>query len=285
MKSLLRLAIIGLLITPVFGAKISQELDRYYQSYELAKSRNRTSTMSLIKEKIKFLKKYYDKMDFEWTPAKTQQSYVELDKKLHESLKNLSSQAEYRKFERDYKQFNATKYEKEYTSKNKSRVNETYTKNYYDKVVAQAKKLYSPIKINDEITVSTRLRKYTGKFGGVFGNRIKVGRYWVPTIDLPKDLLDRMKPEKVKKNRIEYVQKYYYQARDAAEKLYKRRVKNYVNKFKKEYYIERSKKMIEVWSNQYRADLIRTMSELDAGICNEFKEYKQKSKRNSTADG
>ena len=282
MKRLLRFAVIGLLATPVFGAKISGELDRYYRSYELAKSRNKSNTMELIKEKIKFMRSYYKDMDQKWTPKNNKQSYTELAKKLHDSLKNLASQSVFNKAERDFKEFESSKYIKEYTSKHKNRVNETFTKKYYEKVVADAKKKFMPINKGDVITVKTRVRSYTGKFAGMYGNRIKVGHYWVPTIDLSKELLERMNPELVKKNRIDYVQKNYYKARDAAALLYNRQVNNYVNGFRKKYYLDRSQKMIDVWTAQYRADVIRTMSELDTGRCKEFREYKtKKGRRNS----
>lgn len=284
MKRLLRFAVIGLLTTPVFGAKISQELDKYYHSYESAKARNKTKSMNLIKEKIKFLKSFYKYMDQDWSPKNNEQGYNELAKKLHDSLKNASSQAVFTKAERDFKEFDSSKHIDAYTSKHKSRVNEVFTKKYYDKVVADAKKKFMPINKGDVITVATRMRSYTGKFGGIHGNRIKVGHYWVPTIDLPKSLIERMSPALVKKNRIDYVQRYYYKARDAAASLYNRQVKNYVNGFRKKYYLERSQKMISVWTAQYRADVIRTMGELDTGMCSEFRDYKNKKNRRYSND-
>ncbi len=280
MKRLLRLVVISLLSVPVFGADLSKELDRYQTSYDSAKFRKNIRKMELLKEKIQFITSYYDKIKYKWVAKNSSNSYNKLAKELHDSLKNLASQSVLKNNERQFLDFDSSKYIKEYTTKNPSKINTVFTKEFYDKVVADAKKKYIPINKGDKVTVSTRRSSYTGKFGGFFGNRIKVGHRWVPIIDLSKDLLDRMKPAMVKKNRIKYVHKYYTQARKEAAFNYNRKVKSYVNKFKREYYTQRSQKMIDVWTVQYRADIRRTMSELDTGLCKEFREYKLKKNKN-----
>lgn len=73
----------------------------------------------------------------------------------------------------------------------------------------------APFKIGETITVATRIKVYTGPFGGMRDGKLVVGNKLVPTIDLTQETMDRANPEIIAEKRREFLKKNYYDPKAA----------------------------------------------------------------------
>ena len=84
-----------------------------------------------------------------------------------------------------------------------------------EKIKADFDANYAPYKIGEIITVATRVKIYTGPFGGMREGKMLVGNNLVPTIDLMQETLDKANPEVISEKRRAYLKKNYYDLKAA----------------------------------------------------------------------
>ncbi len=73
----------------------------------------------------------------------------------------------------------------------------------------------APFKIGETVTVATRIKVYTGAFGGMKDGKMLVGNKLVPTIDLSQETMDRANPEIVAEKRRDFLKRSYYEPKAA----------------------------------------------------------------------
>ena len=263
------LAVLALICALTSFAK-ENVLNTYYEALSIARATGDTYNAQLFQKKIKFVKKKFNKVEHKWVNATTPTAYDRLLNNLIRSLQVSSDKSELRAESVAYPKFDAKKYEEEYQKNNKNTISEKYTEKKLDQVKKEAENAFKQFKKGDIITVRTKMRSYTGEFFGYYGAKVKIGPYWVPTIDLPRSILEKMQPNVIKRRRQEYVNKNFFQARTKEMNAYNSKMNYFVNSERKKFLTEKSEKMIDFWYKKYSIEVSQLMSDIDTGLCSEF---------------
>jgi hypothetical protein len=160
-------------------------------------------------------------------------------------------QAELKKILDEYPKFDEEKASKELLDKNKKDFDLKFSKEKLNEFQKQADKLYVPFKLGETITVQTRRKSYTGAFGGIVGEKIKVGFDFVPTIDLSQDILDKANTDLMMRKQQDYLKENYSTPKKEFEMLANASRKKYVKEQK------------DLYDGKQKADLIAEKKFID----------------------